>query len=258
MGDVTANDELKDPLGWIVAATAAGVGAVVLAPALGAVAIAAGIGIGAVVLGTKVAIGARENPPKRALPRDADLPKPPRGSPQAELLRRADRALNRLHDLTDRAGDEWFHQRIGTVDDNAAQVVDSMQELAGRVTVLQRSIAAANPDLLNDEAKHLTWQLENAQDPALRDERQKTLHAVTGQINSVRRLTSLDATLQSRMHAAAVGLEGLATRAGELVAMGADTVNQERAELVLGELTTDLDTMREGLEEAEATARRLE
>ena len=255
---MTANDELKDPLGWIVAVTAGGVGAAVLAPALGAVAIAAGIGIGAAVLGTKVAIGAREKSHERALPREVNLPKPPRDSPQAQLLRRADRALGRLHDLTDRAGDEWFHQRIGTVDDHAAEVVESLQESAGRVTVLQRSIAAANPDLLDEEAKRLRWQLQNAQEPALRDEREKTLQAVTGQIDSIRRLISLDETLQSRMHAAVVGLEGLATRAGELVAMGADTVNQERAEQVLGELTSDLDTMRAGLEEAEATARWLE
>lgn len=255
---MTANDELKDPLGWIVAATAGGIGAAVLAPALGAAAIAAGIGIGAAVLGTKVAIGVRENPPKRAARRDVDLPKPPRNSPQSQLLRRAERALDRLHDLTDRAGDEWFHQRIGTVDNHAAEVVDSMQELAGRVTVVQRSIVAANPDLLNEEANRLQWQVQNKQDPALRDEREKTLQAVTGQIQAVNRLISLDETLRSRMHAAAVGLEGLATRAGELVAMGADTVSQERAEQVLGELTSDLDTMREGLEEAEASARRLE
>jgi hypothetical protein len=255
---VTAKQELKDPLGWIVAATVGGVGAAVLAPALGGVAIAAGIGIGAAVLGTKVAIGSRQTPSKRSLPRDVDLPKPPRGSPQAQLLRRADKALTRLQDLTDRSGDEWIHQRIGTVDDQAADVVDSMQELAGRVTVLQRSIASANPDLLDEEAKRLTWQLQNAQDPTLRDEREKTLQAVTGQVESIKRLISLDKTLLSRMHAAAVGLEGLATRAGELVAMGADTVNQERAEQVLGELTSDLDTMREGLEQAEASARRLE
>lgn len=255
---MTARDELKDPLGWIVAATAGGLGWAILAGALGLGAVAVGIGIGAAVLGTKVALGSRSSSHRKALPRGSDLPKPPRNSPQAELLARAGRAFDRLNELSNRADDQWLHQRIGQVDDQAFEVVESMRELAGRATVLQRSISAADPETLRDDVSRLSRQIHRADDPDLAVELKKTLAAVNSQVTSVKRLSSLNDTLLSKMHSAAVGLEGLATRTGELVAMGSDAgVNEERAAQVLGELTSDLDTMRDGLLDAEAATRRI-
>jgi hypothetical protein len=255
---VTAKEELSDPLGWIVAATAGGLAWAILAVPLGAAAIVVGVGIGAVVLGTKVALGSRGGPERKSLSRGADLPKPPRNSQQAELLQRAGRAFDRLNELSDRADDEWMHQRIGKVDNQAFEVVGSLRELAGRATVLQRSIAAADPEVLRADVSRLSRQIHRTDDVGLQAELKKTLTAVNSQVESVKRLTALNETLLSKMHSAAVGLEGLATRTGELVAMGSDAgVNEERAAQVLGELTSDLDTMRDGLLDAEAATRRV-
>jgi hypothetical protein len=254
---MTALEELKDPLGWIVAGTAGGVAWVVLAGTLGSFSLLVGLGIAAVVMSTKVAlgVGSRERPV--AVGR-ATLPRPPLGSEQAGLLARADQAFRRLSDLADRPGDDWLHARIGLVDDQAEEVVDSMRELAGRATVLQQSISAANPDRLAQDAERMTLEVERTTNPELRRERERTLAAIAAQGQSIQRLVGLNDTLLSRMHAAAVGLEGLATQAGEVVAMGSDSVAQERAEVVMVQLTTELVTMRQGLQDAATAARELD
>ena len=174
------------------------------------------------------------------------------------MLQRAARAFDRLNELANRPQDEWLHQRIGLVDNQAAELVDSMRELAGRATVLQRSIAAANPELLRSDASGLGQQMRQTDNPDLLAELNKTLTAVNDQVESVKRLSALNETLLSRMHSTAIGLEGLATRTGELVAMGSDAgLNEERATVVLSELTSDLDTLRSGLVDAEAATRRM-
>ncbi|MCH9816086.1 MAG: hypothetical protein K0U64_06500 [Actinomycetia bacterium] len=251
---MTGREELKDPLGWIIAGTAGGVAWAILAGALGELAIIVGVGVAAVVLSTKVALGvnARNRPVEIGR---AHLPNPPRDSPQAQLLARAEVAFGRLAQLADRPGDDWLHARIGLVDDQAEEVVDFMRELAGRATVLQQSVAAARPDRLRDDAARLAMDVNQTQDPQLRAERERTLAAINAQSESIDRLISMNDTLLSRMHSAAVGLEGLATQAGEVVAMGSDSVAQERAEAVMGELTTELVTMREGLQDAASAAR---
>ena len=253
---MTGREELKDPLGWIVAATAGGVAWAVLAGALGSLAVIVGVGVATVVLSTKVALGVSGRDRPVSIGR-ATLPKPPRDSNQAQLLSRAETAFRRLTQLADRPGDDWLHARIGLVDDQAEEVVDSMRELAGRATVLQQSVAAAHPDRLRDDAAQLALEVSRTQDPQLRAERERTLAAINAQGESIERLVSLNDTLLSRMHSAAVGLEGLATQAGEVVAMGSDSVAQERAEIVMRELTTELVTMREGLQDAASAARDL-
>lgn len=255
---MTARDELKDPWGWLVAAVAGGVGWAALASVAAPVAIPAGLVIGAAVLGTKVAIGSRSGPRPHQESRSSQLPKPPKGSPQAVLLARAGRAQERIKSLADSPADEWLDDKVGRVDDEVSDVVDQrLTDLAGRVTVVDNSLMSAQPSVLRDEYKRTAAAVAAETDPALKVERQRALDAMSSQIDSVDRLIRLRETLLTRMQTAVVGLEGLGSRMGELVALGTDPVAHDRSSEVLAELTGELDTVRSGLAEAEALSRDL-
>ena len=254
---MSAGDELKDPWGWLVAGVTGGLGWAVLATALGPVAIPIGVGIGAVVLGTKVAVGSRKSHPRRESTQ-AQLPKPPRGSVQAALLARAESAQRRIRTLAETPGDDWLTAQIGNVDDEVGVVVeDRLADLAGRVTVADNSLQSARPDALAAEYAAAQAAVAGENDPALRVERQRTVDALASQMEAVNRLVRLRDTLLARMQTAVVGLEGLSARMGELVALGSDPVAHDRSSEVLQVVTSDLDTVRDGLTEAEALSREL-
>ncbi len=251
---MAANDEWSDPLGWIIAGTAGAIATVVLWSALSVVAVLVGVVIVGAVMGVKVATSSRR--PQLSQRRAGQLPRPPRNSEQSRYLGRCEAAVARLTDLTERNSDDWLHARVGQVDDQARDVLVSVRELAGRATVLQSSISAANPVQLQQDVASLQAQIAATQDPALRAERERTLVAVQNQVSAIGRMQNLLATLYSRMHSTAVDLEGLASRVGELVAMGSDTVREEYASQVVSELTSDLDTMREAIVATESETRR--
>lgn len=253
---VTASDELRDPWGWLVAAVIGGVGWAVLAGAVGGLlALVLGIGIGAAVLSAKVALGSRGSVRQIQAARRDELPKPPRDSPQAHLVRRAGLATDRLRDLSERPGDDWLRAEVARVDDEAIAVSAGLVELAGRVTVVDASLLATRPGDLVAERRRLADLIETEAGSAVRGERERTVAAIDGQLAALGRLGELRETLLARMQTAVLGLEGLASRVGELVAMGTSAVAPDRAADVLRGLTSDLDTLRGGLAEAEALSK---
>lgn len=254
---MSARDQLRDPWGWLVAGIAGGVGWAALAP-LGPAAIPVGLAIGAAVLGTKVAVGSVSGSSRSERPRRSQLPQPPRDSPQAYLLTRAGQAQQRIKELSEAPGDPSLLAQIGTVDDEVGGLVDErLADLAGRVTVADLSLASARPDVLGVEQSRAEAAVAAETDPATKTERQRTLTALTAQVEAVQRLGKLRQRLLSKMETAVIGLEGLAARMGELVALGSDPVAHDRSAEVLDQLTTELDTVRAGLSEAEALSREI-
>ncbi len=254
--------ELSDPWGWLVAGVCGGLGWAVLAGAAGPVALVAGVGIGATVLGAKVLVGtlrdgSSQEPDALTSPEPRDrLPVAPEDSPQDDLLDRSRAAVDRIADLSDRSGDPWIAGEVRTVLRESAGLVRSMEDLSGRVTLLDSSLTAAHPQRVAAEIAALQARLRTTSDPDLRREQEKTLAALDGQAASIDRLLSRRESLLSQLQAAAVGLEGLAARSGELVAMGrAD--RESESERLVGDLTTSLDGVRAGIDAARATLRDL-
>jgi len=252
---VSVSEELKDPWGWLVAGVSGGLGWAVLAAPLGPAAIGIGAAIGAVVLGSKVAVGAMRGP-SAAPPRRRDrLPEAPRHSSQGDLVRRARQAAQQIHALADRPADPTLRAELAQVDVEAGTVVEALRELAGRVTLVDEALRAAQPDKVQQEAQRLQVAVSQEQDPQLRAERQRALDAVVSQSQSLTRLVRLRETLMARAQTAAVDLEGLASRTGELVAMGTTAFEGDPAAQILSDLTMSLESVRAGLAEADEISR---
>ena len=132
-----------------------------------------------------------------------------------------------------------------------------VSELAGRVTLLDSSVTAAAPQSLAQEIEALQAQLNRTSDPMVRHEQQRALEALDAQANSVDRLLrGRDMTL-AKLQTATVGLEGLAARTGELVALGPASIDTGRAEQIVTDLAGSLESVRAGVEEARAVLRDL-
>ncbi len=250
-------DELRDPWGWLLAAVAGVAGWVLLAvtqatpaPAL------AGVAIALVTLAGKLAIGAgrRRRAPAAAV-RDR-LPEPPPGSPQAALGERAAAAVTRMADLAERPADRRVASDLGSVLAGSAGVAAALEELAGRVTLLDGSIAAARPDTLANEIAALQQRMRATSDPEVRAEQERALAALDGQADAIDRLLRRRDTLLAQMQAAVGGLEELASGCAEIVALGsADAIGVEPR--ILAELTEGLGAVRAGVDEARRVLREL-
>jgi hypothetical protein len=246
--------ELRDPWGWLVAGISGGLGWAVLAGTLAApAAVLAGVGIGAAVLATKVAVGAARNRsqpealPQR--PRDR-LPEAPRGTIQADLQARARAAIVRMEDLADRPADQWIAGEAQHVHAESLPVAESVREMAGRVTLLDSSIVSARPDALAAEIQALQDRMRLTTDVDVLREQQRALEALDAQADSVDRLLRRRDALLAQMQTAVVGLEGLAARIGELVALGPASEDTAEASRIVADLTSSLDAVRAGVDEA--------
>ena len=258
---MSVGEELHDPWGWVAAGVTGGLGWAVLAGTglTGAVAVLAGAGIGAAVLATKVALGARgrgTHPDEPVRARDR-LPEPPRDSSQRRMLDRSTSALARMRDLAGRPADPWIAEEAGRAYTESVGVLESMDDLARRVTLLDSSIAAARPDLLMQEIANLQAQLTRTTDPDVRREQDRALAALDSQADAIDRLLRRRDTLLAQMQGSAAGLEGLATRTGELVALGPASQDTEEATRIVAELTESLDMARQGVEQAHRVLRDL-
>lgn len=252
---MSVSEELKDPWGWLVAGVSGGLGWAVLAAPLGPAAIGVGAAIGAVVLGSKVALGALRSEDTAPNQRRDRLPEASPHSPQGQYVQRARVAARRIHELADRPADPGLRSEIAQVDAEAGTVMDALRELAGRVTLVDDALQSAAPAQVQQEADRLRAQVSAETDPQLRAERQRVLDAVTGQSESLGRLVRLRETLLARAQTAALDLEQLAARTGELVALGTSAFEGDPAGRILSDLTMSLESVREGLAEAEEVSR---
>jgi hypothetical protein len=252
---VSVSDELKDPWGWLVAGISGGLGWAVLAAPLGPAAVPVGAAIGAVVLGSKVALGAMRSPSEQPRQRRDRLPEAPPQSPQGQFVLRARSAAKQIHALADRPADPGLRAELAQVDEEAGTVLEALRELGGRVTLVDGALHSANPAQVQQEAQRLRALVAAEADPQVRAERQRALDAVTAQSDSLARLARLREKLLARAQTAAVDLEGLASRTGELVAMGTSAFEGDPAAQIMADLTMSLESVRTGLAEADEVSR---
>lgn len=256
---VSVRDELRDPWGWLLAAFSGGLGWAVLSGAPSPTAVVAGAAIGTAVLGAKVVIGSATSAPKQleaARPRDR-LPEIPRASAQHSMVVRARRAVDRMRDLAGRPSDAWLRAEAMAVVAQSEPVLDSLTDLGGRVTVLDISIQDSDPRALAQEMSRLQAQLSSTSDPAVRADQERALAALDSQSESIARLLRLRDSLLAQMQASAVSMESMATRTAELVALGTASYENDEALRIVADMTTSLDSVRAGIDEARKVLRDL-
>jgi hypothetical protein len=185
------------------------------------------------------------------------FPEAPRGSIQAGLLARSHAAVKQIEDLVDRPSDPWIAGEVRSVLTDSRPVVDAVAEMSGRITLLDSSIVAARPNALAQEIAVLQEQVRRTTDPDVRREQEKALAALDSQADSVDRLLRRRDAALAQMQASAVGLEGLAARSGELVALGPAGHDTEEATRIVEDLTNSLDAVRSGVDEARTLLRDL-
>lgn len=241
--------ELADPWGWLIAAVVGGVGWAALDS------VAGGLLIGAAVLIVKVVLGAlRGSKPEEFVDEvvGADtLPLAHPTSAAGRLLTRAESAVTRMGQLSVTSGDPWLKDEVSSVERDSREALESLRVLAGRVTLVEQSIAGADPARLASEAVRLQRQADATSDPRLASALQTSIQAIGEQQQVATRLASLRDTLLARMESAALGLEGLAARMGEVVALGPTALEDDRVNQLVSGLTGDLESLRGGLDEAQ-------
>jgi hypothetical protein len=251
---VGIREQLADPWGFVAGGLTGGMaGAVTAALAASfAPAIPVALGVGAVVYGVKVGLGVLAE--RNAAPR-SELPMPAKGSPAEVWLRRAEKAVRTLHDLTVSPADAVTREQVGDVDDRAAETLGDLRRLAAQVAAVDSAARTIDVGRLRAEEQRIAADLHAAQHPELRAECERSLRSVTEQLQVYGRLLTARDTLIARMQATAIGLEGLIARLAEVLALAATAGGVDTTAQRIADLTSDLDGMQAGLRETEALSR---
>ena len=249
------SDELRDPWGLVAGGISGGMAWALTAAVLGPPAIAVGIGVGAAVLGTKAVTGLLVNrEPKR--PELQALPRPPRGSPAAHWLNRAEAAVRSLDDLARTAVPGHTGDSIRTAAEEAGETLTELAQVAGQVTAVDGALQRVEQMGLDIDIGGLDEAARRARTPEMRAELERSAAAVRDRADVRDRLVSARDTLLARMQATALGLEGLVARLAEVLALGATTGDVDPSAAQIDELTLELEAMRSALAETEALSRK--
>lgn len=137
--------------------------------------------------------------------------------------------------------------------------VTAMGELGQQVDRLNRAMSGINPRAAHEEVARLESWLADAgtASPDLVEQRRAMVTGLRAQLDAYRRLSEQRELVLARMRTAAIELEGLAVRLGEIGALySAQADGTTHSDRELQAVTTQMDDLRLGLEEAERTLRR--
>ena len=136
--------------------------------------------------------------------------------------------------------------------------VEALGDLGRQVDRVNRAMSAADPRRVQEELARVEQNL--AQDTAagaeLTEQRQAMVQSLRSQLEVYRRLNEQRTLVLTRMRSAAIGLEGLAVRLGEIGALYSAQEDYTTADSDLAGVATEMDDLRLGLVEAGRAVRR--
>lgn len=250
------SDELRDPWGLVVAGVAGGLAWAFAAPVVAAVAVGAGV-YGAKVL-TGILTGSGELDPAEASPRERrpDLPRPPRGTPPAYWLERAEAAVGALDALARTASSGAAGDAVRSAATDAGSTLDELLRVAAQVMAVVAAESRVDLHGLDAEAERLEHRARSAPSPEQAAELRRASAAVRDRLAVAARLDEARDTLLARMEATALGLEGLVARLAEVLALTATSGGVDTSATEIAGLADEIDGLRAGLAETEALSRR--
>jgi hypothetical protein len=233
-------DELKDPWGLLLAATAGGAAwAVSVHP------VAAGF-VGVVVWLAKAGISAL---PERG---SRDRPAVTPGSQEEYWLRRAGSAAYGFAELSASMGQSPLAERIALMRPQVDDSTATLERLAEQASLTGTALARFDLDKLGHEQARLTRARAEARKDLVAD-LDRALASLASQRAVVDRLASAREQVLARMESSAISIEELLARVVELSAVSAN--GRLEPTRVLDELADALEGVRQGLHETEQITR---
>ncbi|MDP3710926.1 MAG: hypothetical protein Q8R60_00400 [Mycobacteriales bacterium] len=248
---MSLSEELRDPWGLVVAGVAGGLAWAFAAPVAAAVAVGAGVYGAKVLTGVLTGSGGEAAPARRPA-----LPRPPKGSPPAYWLERAEGAVRSLDALARTASTGAAGDAVRSAATDAGRTLDELLRVAAQVTAVVAAESRVDLHGLDGEAERLEQRARAATNPEQAAELRRSSAAVRDRLAVAARLDEARDTLLARMEATALGLEGLVARLAEVLALTATSGGVDTSAAEIAELATELDGLREGLAETEALSRR--
>lgn len=140
----------------------------------------------------------------------------------------------------------------------ADRMLATLHDIGVQVDRLSNATASIDVPRLEREIALLRQRnhRESGASEELTQERRRAIRSLESQLATAQRLTERRAVLLARMRATAAELEGIAARLGELGAMYSSHGGLPGSDSDLRALTSDLDTLRLGLAEADDMIRR--
>jgi len=244
---VAFKDDLADPWGLLLGATAGGT-----AWAVG-LSVYAGVGVGAAVWLTKAVVDRLERGrPKAALPERRRLPVE-RRAPEGRWLERAQRAAEGFSQLGEGMSAGPLAERVAMMAPKVRDTVAALERLAGQATAVGQAIARLDGRSLSAEAERLlTARARASGDVAA--ELDRSLASVQTQREVLGRLAAARDSVLARLESGTLGLDSLVARLVELEAMAAGGPTGDLG--TVEQLSDELEGIRQGLAETEEVSRR--
>lgn len=240
-------DDLADPWGLLLGATAGGT-----AWAVG-LSVYAGVGVGAAVWLTKAVVDRLERGrPRAALPEGSRL-SVERHAPEGRWLERAQRAAEGFSQLGGGMSAGPLAERVAMMSPKVHDTVAALERLAGQATAVGQAIARLDGRFLASEAERLlTARARASGDVAA--ELDRSLASVQAQRDVLGRLAEARDSVLARLESGTLGLESLVARLVELEAMAAAGPTGDLG--TVEQLSDELEGIRQGLAETEEVSRR--
>jgi hypothetical protein len=241
---VGLKQELSEPWGLLLGATAAGVAWAADLPLL----VAGGVGVAA--WATKAAMAALER--RRDQPRTArKLPVDAR-SPEGQWLLRARRAAATFDDLAGAMSAGPLAERVAMMQPQVDDTVETLERLAGQAGAAGQALGRIDAGFLAGEAERLGAARARASGE-IAAEVDRSLASVQAQQQVHGRLATARRGVLARLESGTLGLESLVARVVELSAMAAAGPTGDTG--AVDQLTDELEGIRQGLAETEEVSR---
>jgi len=241
---VGIKQELAEPWGLLLGATAAGVAWAADLPVL----VAGGVGMAA--WATKAALAALEH--RRDQPRGARrLPVDAR-TPEGQWLLRARRAATTFDDLAGAMSAGPLAERVAMMQPQVDDTVETLERLAGQAGAAGQALGRIDAGFLAGEAERLAGARAHASGE-IAAEVDRSLASVRAQQQVHGRLATARRGVLARLESGTLGLESLVARVVELSAMAAAGPTGDTG--AVDQLTDELEGIRQGLAETEEVSR---
>ncbi|WP_327087258.1 hypothetical protein OIE66_33760 [Nonomuraea sp. NBC_01738] len=235
-------DELRDPWGWLLGATAGGAAWAVDVHPVGAVF----VGVTVWLAKSGVAAMRPAAPPYR-------LGTVTSGSVESGWMWRAVKAAGRFARAGESIAAGPLADRIGGMRPQVEDAIATLQRLAEHTSVITSALGDLDPPFLRAELARLADQ-RLAADDDVAAELGRAVASLEAQLRVHERLAGARERLLARLESGTAGIEGLVARVVELSALAA-TGALERTGAV-DELAGELEGIRLGLHETEEITRR--